>query len=49
MVISNISTDHFFQVTVGILLRTVDRTIGLAGGAGSIYEKSVVPVDGKVS
>ncbi len=49
VVFSNISTDHFFQVTVGILLRTVDGIIGLTGEPGRLHEKSVVCVDGKVS
>ncbi len=49
VVFSNIRTDHFFEVTVGILLRTVDGIIGLAGEPDSIHEKSVVCVDGKVS
>lgn len=49
IVFSNISTYHFFQVTVGILLRTVDGIIDLAGESGRIHEKSVVSVDGKVS
>lgn len=49
VVFSNINTDHFFQVTVGILLRTVDEIIRLAGKQDNIHEKSVVSVDGKVS
>lgn len=49
VVFSNISTDHFFQVTTGILLRTIDGIIGLAGKQDDIYEKSVVSIDGKVS
>ena len=49
VVFSNIRTDHFFEVTVGILLRTVDGIIGLAGEPDSIHKKSVVCVDGKVS
>ncbi|MCM1120939.1 MAG: ISAs1 family transposase [bacterium] len=49
VVFSNISTEHFFQVTTGILLRTIDGIIGLAGRQDAIHEKSVVSVDGKVS
>ena len=49
VVFSNICTDHFFQVTTGILLRTIDGIIGLAGKRDNIYEKSVVSIDGKVS
>lgn len=32
--VSNISTKHFFKVTVGILLRTVYGIIGLTGDLG---------------
>lgn len=49
VVFSNISTDHFFQVAVGILMRTVDEIISLTGETERIHEKSVVSVDGKVS
>ncbi len=49
IVFSNISTDHFFQVTAGILLRTVDGILELAGRQDAVHEKSVVAVDGKVS
>lgn len=49
IVFSNICTDHFFQVTTGILLRTIDGIIGMAGKQDNIYEKSVVSIDGKVS
>ena len=49
VVFSNICTDHFFQVTTGILLRTIDGIIGLAGKQDNIHEKSVVSIDGKVS
>ena len=44
----NISTEHFFQVTVGILLCTVDGIIGLAEGLRRLHEKGVVCADGKV-
>ncbi len=49
IVFSNISTDHFFQVTVGILLHTVDGILELVGRQDAVHEKSVVAVDGKVS
>ena len=49
VVFSNICTDHFFQVTTGILLHTIDEIIGLAGKQDNIHEKSVVSIDGKVS
>lgn len=49
VVFSNICTDHFFQVTTEILLRTIDGIIRLAGKQDNIHEKSVVSVDGKVS
>ena len=49
VVFSNICTDHFFQVTTGILLHTIDGIIELAGTQDNIHEKSVVSVYGKVS
>lgn len=49
VVFCNISTDHFFQVTNGILLRTIDGIIGLSRKQNDIYEKRVVSVDGKIS
>lgn len=49
IVFSNIDAGHFFQVTTGILLHTVDGIIRLAGKQDNIHEKSVVSVDGKVS
>lgn len=49
LVISNIDTSHFFQVTVGLLLQTVDGIIRLAGKENKIQEKGIISVDGKES
>lgn len=49
LVISNIDTSHFFQVTVGLLLQTVDGIIRLAGKEDKIQEKGIISVDGKES
>lgn len=49
LVISNIDTTHFFQVTVRLLLQTVDGILQLAGKEKEFYEKSIISVDGKES
>ena len=49
IVIGNINTDHFFRVTVGLLMRTVDGILETAGNNAALCEKSIVSVDGKVS
>lgn len=47
IVIGNINTEHFFQVTVQLLIQTVDEIIVLAGKES--HGKSIVAVDGKES
>ena len=49
LVISNIDTTHFFEVTVHLLLQTVDGILALAGKEKEIHEKSILSVDGKES
>lgn len=49
IVIGNINTDHFFQVTVSLLLDTVNEIIRISGKEEEIHEKSVLSVDGKES
>lgn len=47
IVIGNINTEHFFHVTVQLLIQTVDEIIALAGKGRQ--GKSVIAVDGKES
>lgn len=47
IVIGNINAEHFFQLTVQILLHTVDGIIAVS--ENEIHEKSIVSVDGKES
>ena len=49
IVIGNIDTGHFFQVTVQMLLDTVDEIIRLSEKEGQIHEHSIISVDGKES
>lgn len=49
IVIGNINTDHFFQVTVSLLLDTVNEIIRIAGKEEEIHEKNILSVDGKES
>lgn len=49
LVMSNINTDHFFEITVSLLLQTVDEMIQLAGKENEIHEKGILSVDGKES
>lgn len=49
IVISNIDTTHFFQVTVCLLLQAVDDILRLAGKEDEIHEKGILSVDGKES
>lgn len=49
IVIGNIDTDHFFQMVVQLLVDTVNGILNISGMDGSIHEKSVLSVDGKVS
>ncbi len=49
IVMSNIHTEHFFQLTVQLLLSTVDEILSISGKNGGIHEKGILFVDGKVS
>jgi len=49
LVIGNIDTSHFFQLTVSLLLQTVDGILRLAGKENEIHEKGIISVDGKES
>ncbi len=49
VVMGNINTDHFYQVTVQLLLHTIEGIVLLSGKEESIHEKSIVSVDGKES
>lgn len=49
LVISNIDTSHFFQMTVSLLLQTVDEILRLSGKENDIHGKDIVSVDGKES
>lgn len=49
IVMGNINTDHFFQLTVHLLLHTINRILRLSGKTDDIHEKSIVSIDGKES
>lgn len=49
LVMANIDTGHFFQLTVQLLLSTIDRILELSGRSDDVHEKSIVSVDGKES
>lgn len=49
IVVGNIDTGHFFQMTVQLLIDTVNGILDVSGMDGSVHEKSVLSVDGKVS
>lgn len=49
IVMSNINTEHFYRVTVQLLLRTIEGIVLLAGKEDDIYQKSIVSIDGKES
>lgn len=49
IVMGNINTEHFYQVTVQLLLHTIEGIVSLSGKNGDLYEKSIVSVDGKES
>ncbi len=42
LVISNIDTSHFFQVTVILLLQTVDGILRLSGKENGLHEESII-------
>lgn len=49
VVMGNINTEHFYQVTVQLLLHTIEGIVRLSGKEHSIHEKAIVSVDGKES
>ena len=49
LVNSNINTEHFFEVTVKLLLQTVDQILQYAGKGGGIHGQDILAVDGKES
>ena len=49
IVIGNINTERFFNMTVRLLMQSVNGIIGVSGREGSLHEKSIVSVDGKES
>lgn len=49
IVMGNIDTNQFFELTVQLLLHTINRILELSGKTDNIYKKSVVSVDGKES
>lgn len=49
LVNSNINTEHFFEVTVQLLLQTVDQILQYAGKGNGIYGQDILAVDGKES
>lgn len=49
IVMGNINVDHFYQVTVQLLIHTIEEIVLLSGKQDSIHEKSIVSVDGKES
>ena len=49
IVIGNINTDHFFELTVKLLMQTVNDIISLSGRGEDIHEKNILSVDGKES
>ena len=49
IVVGNVNTDHFFKMTVQLLMQSVDGIIRLCGKEGDIHEKAILSVDGKES
>lgn len=49
VMMGNINAEHFYQVTVQLLLHTIEGIVSLSGKEEDIYEKSIVFVDGKKS
>lgn len=49
LVNSNINTEHFFEVTVQLLLQTVDQILQYASKGNEIYGQDILAVDGKES
>lgn len=49
IVIGNINTEHFFEMTVQLLMQSVNDIICFSGKEPELYEKSILSVDGKES
>lgn len=49
IVMGTINTNQFFQLTVNLLLNTVNRILEVSMKTDDIYQKSIVSVDGKES
>lgn len=49
LVMGNIDAGQFFQLTVQLLLHTINQILELSGRADDVHEKSIVSVDGKES
>ena len=49
VVMGSINTEHFYQVTVQMLLHMIEDIVSLSGKRDCIHEKSIVSVDGKES
>lgn len=49
IVMGNINTAQFFQLTVQLLLHFINEVLELSGKADGIHEKGIVSVDGKES
>ena len=49
LVMGNIDAGQFFQLTVQLLLQIIDGILKMSGEEDSLYEKSIVSVDGKES
>ena len=49
IVMGNINTEHFYQVTVELLIHTIEGIVSLSGKERELHEKGIVSVDGKES
>lgn len=49
IVMGNINTEHFYQMSAELLLHTIEGIVLLSGKNDSIHEKAIVSVDGKES
>ena len=49
IVIGNINTEHFFEMTVQLLMQSVNDIICLSGKEKDLHEKNILSVDGKES
>lgn len=47
IVMGNINTTQFFEITVQLLLHAIDGILELSGKSDDIHEKGIVSVDGK--